>query len=183
MHHVSVCAVVEKSSEELTSHLYMQTSSLYIGRAMERASKNTIVADQVQQKAIGLLNSYSQNDRLIVDKTEELFLSCADAFMTEWNDREEPLDDDVVEVYAGNEVISVLDPITLSIVQHPARCIFCTHNTCFDAKVFFEFQVKSMQWKCPICSVKIRGVQVEKKDHSSISFSFPYVLLYLGSLH
>lgn len=174
--------MIEKSAEELTSQLYTQTTSLYIGRAMERASKNTIVADQVQQKAIGLLNSYSQNDRLILDKTEKLFLSCADAFITEWNDIEELQDDEAVEVFAGDEVVSVLDPITLAVIQHPARCIFCTHNTCFDANVFFKFQVKSMQWKCPICSVKIRGIQVTENQQSNHFFSFSYMFCYLGSL-
>lgn len=59
--------------------------------------------------------------------------------------------------------MSVLDPIMLSRIEHPTRCIFCTHNTCFDAEVFFKFQVTSMQWKCPICLVKIRGIQVPIK--------------------
>jgi hypothetical protein len=154
-----------------------------MGRAMERASKNTIIADQVQQKAIGLLNSYSQNDRLIINKTEELFLSSAEAFITEWNDAEEPQDDDAVEIYAGDEVVSVLDPISLAVIQHPARCIFCTHNTCFDANVFFKFQIKSMHWKCPVCSVKVRGIQVKRIASKLNIFTFAYISLCLGSLH
>lgn len=60
---------------------------------------------------------------------------------------------------AGDEVVSMMDPILLSIIQHPARCIFCTHRTCFDAQVFFRFQINSMNWQCPICCVKIRGIQ------------------------
>lgn len=54
----------------------------------------------------------------------------------------------------------MLDPISLARIQHPARCIFCTHKTSFDAVTFFKFQVNSMIWNCPICSVRIRGIQV-----------------------
>ncbi|KAI8366476.1 hypothetical protein EDC96DRAFT_607955 [Choanephora cucurbitarum] len=156
--HVSVCAVVEKTAEELTSQLYVQTAALYIGRAMERSSKNLPLAEKVQNKVIQLLSPYDTNDKLLLSKTEDLFLSCGEAFLTDWNDPgEEQQEDD--EILAGDEVVSMLDPIILARIQHPTRCIFCTHNTCFDAKVFFDLQVNSMQWKCPICSVKIRGIQ------------------------
>lgn len=68
--------------------------------------------------------------------------------------------DEVKEICLGGEFISVLDPLMLSKIEHPTRCIFCTHNTCFDAHVFFRFQVTSMQWNCPVCLIKIRGIQV-----------------------
>ncbi|KAI7898406.1 uncharacterized protein BX663DRAFT_525181 [Cokeromyces recurvatus] len=165
--HISVCAVVEKTEEELASQLYLQTSALYIGRAMERSSKKTIPLEQqeeVQKKVVELLNPYDQaHDRLNLAKMEQLFLSCADTFIKEWNDDDEEErnnnDDDDIEVYTGAEVISMLDPISLEKIQHPTRCIFCKHNTCFDAVVFFKFQVKSMNWKCPLCYIKIRGIQ------------------------
>ena len=67
-----------------------------------------------------------------------------------------------------DEYVSVMDPILLSIIQHPARCIFCTHSTCFDANVFFKFQVTSMNWQCPICCVKIRGIQVRQERKKKI---------------
>lgn len=83
--HVSVCAVIEKSTDELASQLYLQTSSLYIGRAMEKSSRNIPVAQQVQQTAVKVLSQYDLNDKLQLQKTETLFLSCAQAFITEWN--------------------------------------------------------------------------------------------------
>lgn len=76
--------------------------------------------------------------------------------------------------------MSVSDPIMLNRIEHPARCIFCSHNASFDAKVFFKFQVTSMNWKCPICLIKIRGIQVIKKKY------FIYQVanyIYLGSLY
>jgi len=82
---VSVCAVIEKSTDELASQLYLQTSSLYIGRAMEKSSRNIPVAQQVQQTAVKVLSQYDLNDKLQLQKTEALFLSCAQAFITEWN--------------------------------------------------------------------------------------------------
>ncbi|CAO3629533.1 unnamed protein product [Mucor fragilis] len=160
IHHVSVCAVIEKSTNELASQLYLQTASLYIGRAMEKSNRNIPVAQQVQQTAVEILNQYDLNDKLQLEKTETLFLSCAKAFIAEWNEHEdEKKDDQDVEIFSGNEVVSVLDPISLTRIQHPARCIFCTHKTTFDAVTFFKFQVTSMIWNCPICSVRIRGIQ------------------------
>lgn len=85
------------------------------------------------------------------------------ALLQLFNDAEhedEKKDDQDVEIFSGNEVVSVLDPISLTRIQHPARCIFCTHKTTFDAVTFFKFQVTSMIWNCPICSVRIRGIQV-----------------------
>ncbi|KAL9537916.1 hypothetical protein MBANPS3_011353 [Mucor bainieri] len=158
--HVSVCAVVEKSTDELASQLYLQTASLYIGRAMEKSNRNIPVAQQVQQKAVEILKRYNSNDKLQLEKTETLFLSCAKAFITEWNEHEdEKKDDQDVEILTGDEVVSVLDPISLARIEHPARCIFCTHKATFDAVTFFKFQVTSMIWNCPICSVRIRGIQ------------------------
>lgn len=83
--HISVCAVIEKSPEELSSQLYVQTASLYIGQAMESASKNIPLAQSVQQKVVALLNPLSQNEKLDLNKTERLFLSCAETFLTAWN--------------------------------------------------------------------------------------------------
>lgn len=82
--HVSVCAVIEKSKEELASQLYVQTASLYIGRAMERSSKNVPLAQQTQDKVVQLLNKYNTNDLLEIGKTCDLFMSCADTFKEEW---------------------------------------------------------------------------------------------------
>lgn len=85
IHHVSVCAVIEKSTDELASQLYLQTASLYIGRAMEKSNRNIPIAQQVQKTAVEILNEYDSNDKLQLRKTETLFLSCAKAFITEWN--------------------------------------------------------------------------------------------------
>lgn len=85
IHHVSVCAVIEKTPEELTSQLYVQTASLYIGRAMEKSNKNIPEAQAIQQQAVDILKSYSQNDRLSLEKTQKLFISCASTFINAWN--------------------------------------------------------------------------------------------------
>lgn len=87
--HLSVCAVIEKSPEELTSQLYVQTASMYIGQAMEKSSKNVPAAQAVQQQVTKILNPYNQNDRLLVPKTEQLFISAADTFSNAWNGKYE----------------------------------------------------------------------------------------------
>lgn len=85
--HLSVCAVIEKSPEELTSQLYVQTASLYIGQAMESSSKNVPAAQAIQKKVIELLSPFNQNDKLELEKTEKLFHSCANTFLTAWNSK------------------------------------------------------------------------------------------------
>jgi hypothetical protein len=85
IHHVSVCAVIEKTPEELVSQLYVQTASLYIGRAMEKSNKNIPEAQAVQEKVIDILRPYNQNDRLSLEKTQKLFISCASTFINAWN--------------------------------------------------------------------------------------------------
>ncbi|KAI9259915.1 hypothetical protein BY458DRAFT_440350, partial [Sporodiniella umbellata] len=135
--HVSVCAVWEKSVEEMTSQVYVQTASLYISQAMERASRKPLEVDAVQ-KQVRESKSFSHPSMI----------------------GQEPTDLDEAEIIAGDEYVSITDPILLSPIQHPARCTFCTHHACFDAMVFLKFQSTFMQWKCPICNIKIRGIQV-----------------------
>lgn len=77
--------MIEKSKEELASQLYVQTAALYIGRAMEKSSRNVPLAQKVQDKVVQLLNKYNTNDKLEIEKTCDLFISCADAFIEEWN--------------------------------------------------------------------------------------------------
>lgn len=52
---------------------------------MEKSNRNIPVAQKVQQTVVKLLNQYNLNDKLQLQKTESLFLSCADAFIAEWN--------------------------------------------------------------------------------------------------
>ncbi|KAG0868924.1 hypothetical protein G6F16_007677 [Rhizopus arrhizus] len=163
--HVSVCAVWEKKPEELTAQLYAQTASLYLGQALEASSRHPAKASEVQQQAIDLLKPCgNQNDKLNLDKMETLLVACGQTFWEAWNSQSEE-EEEEEEVLLEDEYVSVMDPILLSIIQHPARCIFCTHSTCFDANVFFKFQVTSMNWQCPICCVKIRGIQWFKSNH------------------
>ncbi|KAI8888912.1 hypothetical protein K501DRAFT_320626 [Backusella circina FSU 941] len=156
--YVSVCTVAEKSTEELTSQLYLQTASLYIGQAMEKSSRNIPLADQVQKKVMERLNKYTLNDRNVLAKTEELFLSCGDAFFSYWKDTTEEEDGDD-DIFIAEERISMLDPILVKRIEHPARSVFCTHKTCFDAEVFFKCKIIALLWQCPLCLVRINGIQ------------------------
>lgn len=85
--HVSVCAVIEKSPEELASQLYVQTASLYIGQAMESSSRNIPVAQAVQKQVIQILSPFDLKDKLDLVTTENIFISCAETFLTAWNSK------------------------------------------------------------------------------------------------
>jgi hypothetical protein len=69
-------------------------------------------------------------------------------------------DDSNDDIFISEEKISMLDPILVKRIEHPARSVFCVHKTCFDAEVFFKCKITSLLWKCPLCLVRINGIQV-----------------------
>ncbi|CAO3589553.1 unnamed protein product [Absidia cylindrospora] len=151
--YVTICSVWEKSSIELVCQLYTKTAANYISSAM--AMKKDI--DQTQSDAIQLLDQCRPKDRWCLEKTETLFLDCGRTFYRRLASEEDDDTDD--ELTMGNEYISLMDPILLTKVNHPARGIFCRHATCFDAKCFFQCYIPQQLWTCPICHIQIRGIQ------------------------
>ncbi|CAF0778338.1 unnamed protein product [Didymodactylos carnosus] len=47
--------------------------------------------------------------------------------------------------------VSLLCPITQTIMQMPSKSIHCSHLTCFDLKNFLIMNEKRMTWNCPLC--------------------------------
>lgn len=74
-------------------------------------------------------------------------------------------DEEEEELILGDQSISLLDPMLLSRLQYPARGIYCTHASCFDARVFFLCQLSRRVWKCYICNVQYKSIQDLYIDH------------------
>lgn len=58
----------------------------------------------------------------------------------------------------GDQSVSLIDPITFSRIEDPVRGVYCRHLSCFDAQCFFRIHVTSRVWKCPQCSVQMKGI-------------------------
>lgn len=138
----------------------MQSSSICIANAID-ATKTK--ASNLQSKIARLLDECPLNDRDDIEKTQQMFHACTDAFpnsarhlsggsaATDGTDEDE-------DIVLGDQVVPLTDPITLARVEHPARGIYCSHIPCFDAKIFFECNFARRNWQCPICSVNIKGI-------------------------
>ena len=47
--------------------------------------------------------------------------------------------------------VSLLCPITQSLLAVPAKSANCSHLTCFDLKAFLQMNERRLQWACPLC--------------------------------
>ncbi|CAF0844078.1 unnamed protein product [Didymodactylos carnosus] len=47
--------------------------------------------------------------------------------------------------------VSLLCPITQTIIQMPSKSINCSHLNCFDLKNFLRMNEKRVIWNCPLC--------------------------------
>ena len=55
--------------------------------------------------------------------------------------------------------ISLLCPITLKLIEYPAKGVRCSHDTFFCMKNYIDFNIrtedKALKWRCPICRKKL----------------------------
>lgn len=47
--------------------------------------------------------------------------------------------------------VSLICPITQSLIAVPAKSTHCSHLTSFDLKAFLQMNERRLQWTCPIC--------------------------------
>lgn len=50
---------------------------------------------------------------------------------------------------------SFFDPVSGKIMKHPGKGINCTHNQCFDIKMYLKNANISRKFVCPICNTKL----------------------------
>jgi E3 SUMO-protein ligase PIAS1 len=60
--------------------------------------------------------------------------------------------------------VSLICPITQSLIAVPAKSSYCSHLTCFDLKAFLQMNERRLQWTCPICkkSASFESLRVDE---------------------
>ena len=60
--------------------------------------------------------------------------------------------------------VSLLCPITQSLISVPTKSSQCSHLTCFDLKAFLQMNERRLQWTCPLCK-KAASFDSLRVDH------------------
>ena len=47
--------------------------------------------------------------------------------------------------------VSLICPITQSLIVIPIKSSYCSHLTCFDLRSFLQMNERRLQWTCPLC--------------------------------
>lgn len=63
--------------------------------------------------------------------------------------------------HTGPKLLSLLDPISLTIMKYPGRSINCRHSQCFDIVQFLILNKQKMHWKCPVCNMRVTIEQLQ----------------------
>lgn len=61
--------------------------------------------------------------------------------------------------------VSLICPITQSLIGVPAKSSYCSHPTCFDLKAFLQMNERRLQWTCPICkkSAAFESLRIDER--------------------
>ena len=61
--------------------------------------------------------------------------------------------------------VSLLCPITQSLIVVPTKSTFCSHLTSFDLKAFLQMNERRLQWTCPLCkkSAAFESLRVDQR--------------------
>lgn len=67
--------------------------------------------------------------------------------------------------------VSLLCPITQSLIAVPAKSASCSHLTCFDLKPFLQMNERRLQWTCPLCkkSASYESLRVDEQLQAILS--------------
>ncbi len=67
--------------------------------------------------------------------------------------------------------VSLLCPITQSLIILPVKSSYCSHLTCFDLRPFLQMNQKRLQWTCPICkkSATYDTLHIDKRLQSILA--------------
>ena len=65
------------------------------------------------------------------------------------NDSDIEIED--VGLMATQDRVSLICPITQSLIVVPTKSSYCSHLTCFDLRPFLQMNERRLQWTCPLC--------------------------------
>ncbi|GAA5814905.1 hypothetical protein MFLAVUS_008408 [Mucor flavus] len=155
INHISISAVIKRPTQDLVRDLYLQTTTECIAKSIQ----TSLCPLDTQQIAVHLLKQYQESkDKL--KASENLFLTClSNTFNKNLSSSEED-DEDKEE-----DMVSLVDPVSGTRIQHPVKSLHCKHRSCFDAATFFDRNADIKLWHCPICLVHIKNTEELRVDY------------------
>ncbi|CAF1538841.1 unnamed protein product [Rotaria sordida] len=87
------------------------------------------------------------------------------------NDNDSDIEIEDIGLMATQHRVSLICPITQSLINVPAKSLYCSHLTCFDLRSFLQMNERRLQWTCPICKkpASYDNLCVDKRLQSILS--------------
>lgn len=81
------------------------------------------------------------------------------------NDDDSDIEIEDLGLMATRHRVSLICPITQSLISVPAKSSYCSHLNCFDLKAFLQMNERRLQWSCPICkkSASFDSLRVDER--------------------
>ncbi|CAF1064738.1 unnamed protein product [Rotaria sp. Silwood1] len=87
------------------------------------------------------------------------------------NDSDIEIEIEDLGLMATRHRVSLLCPITQSLIIVPAKSSYCSHLTCFDLKAFLLMNERRLQWTCPLCkkSASFESLRIDERLKTILS--------------
>ncbi|CAF4448996.1 unnamed protein product [Rotaria socialis] len=87
------------------------------------------------------------------------------------NDNDSDIEIEDLGLMTTQQRVSLICPITQSLIALPAKSSYCSHLTCFDLKSFLLMNEKRLQWACPLCkkSASFESLRIDQRLKSILS--------------
>ncbi|CAF3454149.1 unnamed protein product [Rotaria sp. Silwood1] len=87
------------------------------------------------------------------------------------NNNDSDIEIEDIGLMATRHRVSLICPITQSLIIVPAKSSYCSHLTCFDLRSFLQMNERRVQWTCPLCKkpASYDNLSVDKRLQSILS--------------
>jgi hypothetical protein len=87
------------------------------------------------------------------------------------NDNDSDIEIEDLGLMTTRQRVSLICPITQSLIAVPAKSSFCSHLTCFDLKAFLQMNERRLQWTCPLCkkSALFESLRIDERLQNILS--------------
>ncbi|CAF2556863.1 unnamed protein product [Rotaria sp. Silwood2] len=87
------------------------------------------------------------------------------------NDNDSDIEIEDLGLMTTRHRVSLLCPITQSLIVVPAKSSYCSHLTCFDLKAFLLMNERRLQWTCPLCkkSASYESLRIDERLKTILS--------------
>jgi hypothetical protein len=62
-----------------------------------------------------------------------------------------PVDEEEDLFVSEEETVPLKDPLSMSLIVHPAKGKHCVHKRCFDLETYLAYCTRTSVWQCPCC--------------------------------